>query len=178
MKKLSAIISLFILTAAFAASLRLPAHALASQGKAGAHAKKGAGAKYVPVEDFDPKRDAAADVERAVAEAKRTNRNVLLDVGGKWCVWCRILDAYFESNPDLLKLRDDNYVTLKINFGPENENKALLSKYPEPRAYPHIYVLDAEGKLLQSQGTGELEEGRSYNREKMIGFLKKWAPSK
>jgi len=135
-------------------------------------------AKYVPVHEYDPKRDAAADVELALAEARRAKKNVLLEVGGKWCVWCRIMDSYFAANPDVLKLREDNYVTVKVNFSPENENKAVLSKYGEIPAYPHLLVLDAEGKLLQSQGTGELEAGKSYDKEKFVAFLKKWAPAK
>jgi len=134
--------------------------------------------KYVPVHDYDPKRDAAADIEQALAEARRAKKNVLLEVGGKWCVWCRIMDSYFEANPDVLKLREENYVTVKVNFSPENENKAALSKYGEIPAYPHIFVLDAEGKLLHSQHTGELEVGKSYDKEKLVGFLRKWAPSK
>jgi thiol:disulfide interchange protein len=135
-------------------------------------------AKYVPVHEYDPQRDAAADIARAVAEAKRTKKNVLLEVGGKWCVWCRIMDSYFEANPDVLKLREDNFVTVKINFSPENENKEVLARYGEIPAYPHLFVLDSEGKLIQSQGTGELEEGKSYDKEKLVGFLKKWSPSK
>ena len=135
-------------------------------------------AKYVPVHEYDPQRDAAADIALAVAEAKRAKKNVLLEVGGKWCVWCRIMDSYFEANPDVLKLREDNFVTVKINFSPENENKEVLSKYGEIPAYPHLLVLDSEGKLIQSQGTGELEEGKSYNKEKFVGFLRKWSPSK
>jgi thiol:disulfide interchange protein len=134
--------------------------------------------KYVPVHEYDPQRDAAADIARAVAEAKRAKKNVLLEVGGKWCVWCRIMDSYFEANPDVLKLREDNFVTVKINFSPENENREVLSKYGEIPGYPHLFVLDSEGKLIQSQGTGELEEGKSYNKEKFVGFLRKWSPSK
>jgi thiol:disulfide interchange protein len=131
---------------------------------------------YVAVADYDPKRDAAADVKAAVDEAGRSNKRVLLEVGGKWCSWCSILDRYFAGNADILKLRDDNYVTVKINMSPENENKPILSVYPEIPAYPHLFVLGTDGKLLQSQSTGELESGRSYDHGKMLEFLKKWAP--
>ena len=134
--------------------------------------------KYAPVHEYDPKRDAAADVELALAEARRAKKNVLLEVGGKWCVWCRIMDSYFEANPDVLKLREDNYVLVKVNFSPENENKAVLSKYGEIPAYPHIFVLDSEGQLLHSQNTGDLEVGKSYDKGKLVEFLRKWAPAK
>ena len=47
---------------------------------------------------------------------------------------------------------------MKVNFSPENENKELLSKYPQIPGYPHIFVLDSGGNLLHSQFTGDLEE--------------------
>ena len=33
---------------------------------------------------FDPTRDAAKDIEQAMAKAARTGKRVLLDVGGNW----------------------------------------------------------------------------------------------
>ena len=134
--------------------------------------------KYVPVTEYDPQRDAAADISAAAAEARRAKKNVLVEVGGKWCSWCRIMDDYFQKNADVLSLREENYVTVKVNFSPENENKELLSKYPQIPGYPHIFVLDAEGNLLHSQFTGDLEEGKSYNHDKMVAFLKQWTPKK
>ena len=35
---------------------------------------------YQPVQKYDPKRDAAADIDAAVAEAKRSGRHVLIEV--------------------------------------------------------------------------------------------------
>src|SRR5690242_15106054 len=61
--------------------------------------------KYVAVTEYDPQRDAAADVAAAVAEARRAKKHVLVEVGGKWCSWCRIMDDYFQRNPDVLRLR-------------------------------------------------------------------------
>jgi thiol:disulfide interchange protein len=134
--------------------------------------------KYVPVTEYDPKRDAATDINEAIIEAKRTKRNVLLEVGGKWCIWCRIMDEYFQKNADVLSLREKNYVTVKLNMSEENENKEVLSQYPAVAGYPHIFVLDASGKLLHSQNTGDLEAGRSYDHEKFIAFLNQWSPAR
>lgn len=134
--------------------------------------------KYSPVVEYDPARNASEDIREAIAEAQKTKKNVLLEVGGKWCIWCRIMDEFFQKNADILELRERNYVTVKINYSPENENKEALSSYPEVPAYPHLFVLDSSGKLLHSQFTGDLEEGKGYNREKFIAFLKQWAPSK
>jgi thioredoxin-related protein len=131
---------------------------------------------YTPVTKYDPKRDAARDIDDSVAEAKRTNRRILLEVGGEWCSWCHILDEYFDEHPDLTALRDKNFVTVKINFSEENPNKEVLSRYGPINGYPHIFVLDSDGKFLHSQGTGVLESGKSYNLEKMNNFLTEWAP--
>lgn len=133
---------------------------------------------YVAVTEFDPARDADDDVQRALVEAKRTGRNVLLDVGGKWCIWCRFMDEFFEANPAILKLREDTYVTVKVNFSPENKNEELLSRYPKIPGYPHLFVLDAQGQLLHSQSTEELEAGKSYDLKRFTTFLKKWSPGR
>jgi len=131
---------------------------------------------YTPVTKYDPLRNADQDIRDAIVEAKRSNRRVLLEVGGEWCSWCHILDNYFDAHPELVALRDQNYVTLKINFSEENQNKEVLSRYGPISGYPHIFVLESDGKLLHSQGTGVLESGRSYDLERFTTFLTTWAP--
>ncbi len=126
---------------------------------------------------FDPDRNAAKDIAAAVAEASRTGKRILLDVGGNWCVWCHAMERYFEEHANLRALRDKYYVTVKINWSPENKNEPVLSKYPRISGYPHLFVLDKNGVLLHSQDTGPLEDGKSsYDLEKFTAFLTKWAP--
>jgi thiol:disulfide interchange protein len=128
------------------------------------------------VAGFDPKAVPEADLKQAIAEAQRSGRRIILDVGGEWCSWCHILDRYYQANSDLLELRDRNFVWLKITFSPDNKNEAFLSRFPAINGYPHLFVLDKDGKLLHSQDTALLEEGKSYNRNKMQEFLRQWAP--
>jgi thiol:disulfide interchange protein len=124
---------------------------------------------------FDPDRDAARDVAAAAAKAKTESKRVLVDVGGEWCSWCHLLDRFFAADDEARTVRDASYVVVKVNYSPENRNKAFLSQYPTITGYPHLFVLDADGKLVHSQDTGELEQGEGYNREKMIAFLKRYA---
>ena len=132
---------------------------------------------YSPVTKYDPKRDAGRDINDAVAEAKRTNLRILLEVGGEWCSWCHILDEYFDKHRDLTALRDKNFVTVKIDFSDENPNKEVLSRYGPINGYPHIFVLDSDGKFLHSQGTAVFEEGRGYVLERLTTFLTHWSPA-
>lgn len=125
---------------------------------------------------FDPKRDAQRDLATAVAMAKAQNKRVLVDVGGEWCVWCHILDRFITAHPEVRSLRDTNYVWLKVNWSPDNRNEALLARWPKIEGYPHLFVLDADGKLLHSQDTGSLEAGRDYDKARFLAFLRAWAP--
>jgi thiol:disulfide interchange protein len=127
---------------------------------------------------FDPARDAAKDVATAVAAARAQGKRVLVDVGGEWCVWCHILDRFVEANADVQALRDANYVWVKVNWSKENRNDALLSRWPAIKGYPHLFVLGADGELIQSQDTGLLEAGRSYDHAKVVAFLVTWAGPK
>lgn len=131
---------------------------------------------WVPLEKFDEKRDAAADIKLGIAEAKRSNRRVLLDVGGEWCIWCHRLDTLIMKNPDLSDFLHKNFVVVKVNYSKENGSEAVLSHYPKIPGYPHLFVVDQNGKLLHSQDTSELEEGKGHSKEKVFSFLKKWVP--
>ena len=133
---------------------------------------------YQPVLKYDPKRDAAADIAAAVAEAGRSKRHVLVEVGGEWCVWCHRLDDYLKAKKKLKALLERNFVVVKVNYSPENENEELLSRYPEVAGYPHFFVLDGQGKLLHSQDTARLEKGNSYHARKFKRFLTRWGPKR
>jgi hypothetical protein len=125
---------------------------------------------------YDPARDAERDLSDVLSLAGTSGRRVLMAVGGQWCVWCRRLDTLLTTDAALRAFRDSNYVTLKVNWSPENKNTALLSKYPKIPGYPHLFVLENDGTLLHSQDTGALEKGKGHDAEKVMAFLKKWAP--
>jgi thioredoxin-related protein len=138
------------------------------------------GAKTLPATpktaaSYDEARDPAKDLQEAIAVATKTDKRILLEVGGDWCMYCNIMDQTFDSHPDLRKLRDTNYVTIKVNYSKENPNQAFLSKYPKIADYPHFFVLDSKGAFLYSQPTHPFEHGKKYNVGKIESFLSKWA---
>ncbi len=130
-------------------------------------------------EKFNPKAVPQNDLQAAIERAQKENKRIVLDVGGEWCVWCREMDNFLIRNSELGKMRDENFVWLKINFSEENENKEFLAAYPAVKGYPHLFVLEKDGKLLFSKDTSELEDGKkSYNLEKFTAFLNEYAPPK
>src|SRR5436190_24056057 len=72
---------------------------------------------------YDPKRDPAKDLPVIVAQATRANRHIILEVGGEWCSWCHTLQNFIDNDPELKALWTGKYLTLKVNYSPENENK-------------------------------------------------------
>jgi len=131
--------------------------------------------KFVPLDKFDPMRNPFDDLILVVEEAKQSNRRILLDVGGEWCIWCHRLDEIIESNQELKDYLHNNFVVLKINVSKENKNEEFLKEYPAVKGYPHLFVLDMNGQFLHSQNTGDLEAGKGHDKNKILGFLKKWS---
>jgi hypothetical protein len=126
---------------------------------------------------YDPRRNPVKDLLMAEAQAKQANKHILLEVGGDWCGWCKILDKFFADHGELLKVRDSNFVLMKVNMSAVNENYPFLSQYPKIPGYPWLFVVDADGKLLVSKSTNDLENGASSYDEKSIkDFLLAWKP--
>jgi thiol:disulfide interchange protein len=127
---------------------------------------------------YDAKRDAAADLKSTIALAQRDGKNILLKVGGEWCPWCHIMDKFFDDNATIEQARLAGFITLKVNYSPDNKNEKFLSQFPKIAGYPHLFVLDKNGKLLHSQDTDPLESGKSYDVKAMADFIARWSPKK
>lgn len=121
---------------------------------------------------FDPQRDAAADLQLALDLARAQRKQVLVDVGGEWCVWCHIFDRFIAARPQVQKVLADQYVLLKLNYSPQNRNEPVLSRWPKAKGYPHFYVLNAAGELVASQPSVSLEGGKDYDEAKVLAFLR------
>ncbi len=134
---------------------------------------------WVPLSKFDEERNPSEDLKLAVKEAGRSNRRILLDVGGEWCIWCHRLDTLFLKNADVNEFLHQNFVVVKVHYdNKKNKNETFLSRYPKIPGYPHLFVLEKNGRLLKSQDTGELEDGKGHSREKVLAFLQEWAIKK
>ena len=127
---------------------------------------------------FDPARNPEKDLADAVEKAKVSGKYILLDVGGEWCPWCKRLDIFLYDNEELHNMLMNDFEVVKVNMSPENKNEQFLSKYPKIPGYPHFFILDKNGKLIQPQDTSALEDGKSYSLDKLKAFLTLWTPVK
>jgi len=123
---------------------------------------------------YDDQRDPFADANAALALARATNRNVLIEIGGNWCTWCHKMDAFLLKNPNIYNKLHSEYVLLKINVSDSNENETFMKSLPPVLGYPHMYVSTGNGKMLLSKDTAELQNEDGYSAEYWLTFLEKW----
>lgn len=130
------------------------------------------------VDSYDPKRNAEEDLQMTIKRAKSEHKRILLQLGGDWCSWCKLMSKFYHENEKVAGALAQDYLIMKVNFSDANKNVEFLKKFPAAKGYPHIFVLDSDGKLLHSQNTGALEEGKGYSEKKVLEFLAAWSPKK
>ncbi len=126
---------------------------------------------------YNPKTDAKKEVEKAVIQAKKEGKHVLLQIGGNWCPWCIKMHKFFESNKEINQLLKKNYIFVLVNYSKENKNQPLLKQldYPQRFGFPVLVVLNAKGKRLHTQNSWYLEQEKGYHIKKVKNFLTNWS---
>lgn len=126
---------------------------------------------------YNPKANASVDIATAVALAKNGNKHVLIQAGGNWCVWCLRFNQFSTSDSQIDSLTKANYVVYHLNYSTENKNEATFAKlgYPQRFGFPVFIVLDQKGSVIHIQNSAYLELGKSYDKEKVMEFLKQWS---
>lgn len=125
-------------------------------------------------------------IDQAIEKAKTEGKFVVCQVGGNWCPWCLRFADFISKDTTISKVIDENFEYIHVNYNPrksESEEKQLQAKALMERlnncgrfGFPVFVVLDNEGKLIHIQDSSFLEEGQSYNREKVLRFFKNWTP--
>lgn len=188
MKKISLVALLVLSTLAFAQKIDQPTKVKNSNDKAllvksdaaELEAKKKAAAeeKAKLPKPYDPKADAQADINKLVAQAKKEGKNIMIQAGGNWCIWCLRFNQYVQTTSELKKIVDKNYLYYHLNYSPDNKNEKVFSQYGNPGekfGYPVFIVLDKTGKMIHVQQSDVLEEGKGYSLEKTKAFLNQWS---
>lgn len=128
------------------------------------------------VKIYTPEANAKEDISKAVAKAKADGKHVMVQIGGNWCPWCILFHKYINEEADIKKFVEDNYVFMLLNYSQENKNAELMAKYNNPgrMGYPVFLILNGDGQLIHTQDSGLLEEGKGYNKTKVLTFFKNW----
>ena len=130
---------------------------------------------YSPKHLYSETADPAADIKAALAQARREHKRVILDFGGDWCGDCQVLYIYFHQKPNA-DLIAKHFIIVPIDIGQMDHNVDVAAKYKVPitKGVPALAVLDANGKLLYSQQTGQFENMRNMSVTSVTEFLNRW----
>jgi thioredoxin-related protein len=121
--------------------------------------------------------NAKNDIAAAVKQAKAENKLVLIQAGGNWCSWCLLFEKTVKNDVQLDSAIKANYIVYHLNFSNENQNDEIFTKYSYAQrfGFPVFLILDPKGKLIHTQNSSYLEEGKGYNKSKVMGFFSDWS---
>lgn len=127
---------------------------------------------------YNPEADARADIKKAIVQAQKEHKYVMLQVGGNWCIWCTRFHYTVTHNDTLQALMDQHYVFVPVNYDKNNAQDALWAElgYPQRFGFPVFVILDQEGHRIHTQNSAYLEEGKGHSPAKIAEFLKHWSP--
>ena len=135
--------------------------------------------KKVYNDDIDP----MEQIDNAIVQANEQGKFVICQVGGNWCPWCLRFADFITKDEEIAKLVDDNFVYIHVSYNPRNSSnetrdKAMLKRLGNPGrfGYPVFVVLNQDGNVIHIQDSSFLEEGKGYNKEKVLRFFKAWTP--
>jgi uncharacterized protein YyaL (SSP411 family) len=125
---------------------------------------------------YRPEADAKMEIGESVKKAKAEKKHVMLMIGGNWCRWCKMFDAFSHSNAKVDSTLKADFIFLHVNYSKENKNLDVLKSlsYPQRFGFPVFVVLDDEGKVVHTQNSAYLEEKEGYSEEKVVDFLHQW----
>lgn len=172
MKKTMLLLALSLLVSGPAVT----AHAQTPEGQAATPAQT-VTKRAAPPAIYDVKANGTEQIEKALAQARKERKNVLLQFGANWCGWCHKLHGLFASDKSIATELKKNYVVVLIDVD-KSHNADVVKKYDNPVRFglPVIVVLDAQGKPLTTQDTAKLEVGDHHDPGKVMDFLRQWTP--
>lgn len=127
---------------------------------------------------YNPELDGYRQLMTAIDSASKTQKHVLVQVGGNWCPWCIRFHEFCRNVKNIDSIISGSYVWVLLNYSRENKNEKALEylEHPERFGFPVLVVLDSKGRRIHTQDSEYLEKEKSYDTVKVIKFLKNWSP--
>lgn len=125
---------------------------------------------------YDESLDAIDQIGQAIDLASATGRKVICQVGGNWCPWCLRFANFISEDKEIAELIEKNYVYIHVNTSKANKNKEALARLGNPGrfGYPVLVILNHDGTVLHIQNSAYLEQGKNYDRKKVLEFFQNW----
>jgi thiol-disulfide isomerase/thioredoxin len=130
----------------------------------------------VPDRPFDEKADADAAVDAAFARARKSGKDVMIDLGGNWCADCRILSGLMEL-PELHAFLAAHYEMATVDVGRFDRNLDIPARFgitERLEGVPAILVSTPDGRLLNAGRVSAIEDARHMTPQALANWLAQW----
>ena len=146
-------------------------------------------APHVPVASFEQltkplplpyneQANAQAVVAAARARAKARHKLLLIDLGGNWCLDCRLLAGTMDL-PQLRKFIAAHYEVAIVDVGRFDKNLDIPAQYgikDRLEGVPSVLIVDPRTDRLLNRGrTAALADARSMTPQALADWLAGWA---
>ena len=99
--------------------------------------------------------------DAGVAEAKKANKKILIDVYTDWCKWCKKLDAEVYTDPKVVEYMNKNFIPIKmngeskdkVNYKGKSMMEGELSQGFGVTGFPTIFFLDPNSEPINKLGS-------------------------
>ncbi|CUS46090.1 MAG: thioredoxin family protein [Pseudomonadota bacterium] len=126
---------------------------------------------------YDEQANAQAVVATAKARAKARHKLLLIDLGGNWCLDCRLLAGTMDL-PQLSKFIAANYEVAIVDVGRFDKNLDIPARYGikgRMEGVPSVLIVDPRSDRLINQGhTAALADARSMTPQALADWLAGW----
>ncbi len=90
--------------------------------------------------------------EAAFAEAQKSDRLILLDIGAAWCHWCHVIDRESYENEEIARIINEHYIPVKVDRDQRPDIDAryqhIVSAMTGQGGWPLTAFLTFDGRVL------------------------------
>jgi thiol:disulfide interchange protein len=130
----------------------------------------------VPDRPFDEKANANADVDAAFARARKSGKEVMIDLGGNWCADCRIMSGLMEL-PEMRAFLAAHYEMVTVDVGRFNRNLQIPARFgitTRLEGVPAYLIATPDGTLVNAGHVSAIEDARHMSPQALADWLAQW----
>jgi thiol-disulfide isomerase/thioredoxin len=122
--------------------------------------------------------DAKAEVAAARVRAAKANKRLLIDLGGNWCLDCRLLAGVMDL-PQMRGFVAKHFEVVTVDIGRFDKNMDVPAAYGltgRPAGVPALLIVDPKtGRLINKGRETALADARSLTPQALADWLAGWA---
>lgn len=124
---------------------------------------------------FDSTINFEVTLNKALEDASKQNKKVIIEYGGDWCIWSERMYSVLEKKK-FKRFLNENFIFVRCFIGREWENSfPTYLDIPDFDSVPFFSLLSPEGEFISHQNTEPFEILWFYNKRKLFEFFKEWS---